>query len=125
MADKMKLTSECTEGCVVNCEIDGFTYTIDYPNPQDPDHELQGTVPGGVLMAALAGCKTIVIRQFLAARKIDAPVNTEITMSSDTSTGKFVFDFDVNIKIGAELSEKDQDLIERFVSDKCAIEHAI
>lgn len=121
----MQLKAVCSEGNVVRCEIDGHEYVLDYPNPETPDAAVQGTKPGGALMVALAGCKAMVIRMFLAARNIEAPIEVDVEMDGDTASGKFAADFKVKIHIGAAISEKDQRLIKDFVDSKCAVEQVI
>lgn len=110
---------------LVRCNVDGHEYVLDHAMPDDPDRELKGTIPGRALMVALAGCKAMVVRSFLLARKIDAPVDVEITMDGDKDSGKFISHSKVKIHIDADLSEKDRGLIEKFVDDQCAIEQVI
>ncbi len=123
MAKEVK--ARCEKDMVVRCEADGHEYVLDHSDPKNPDKSLEGTSPGGALMVALAGCKAMVVRMFLSARKIDAPIDIKISMDGDNASGKFAAHAKVEIHIDAELSEKDRRLIEEFVDSKCAVEQII
>lgn len=125
MADIMKVSARAEDGNLVNCEVDGFNYIIDYPNPKDPEQELQGTKPGGLLVAALAGCKALVVRQFLEARDIKAPIDVQIEMSGSMDTGRYAVDCKVKLTIEGDVPEKYRELIMKHVDDNCAVEHVL
>ncbi len=125
MADVMKVSARAEDGYQVNCEVDGFNYIIDYQDPKNPEKEVKGTKPGGLLVAALAGCKAIVVRQFLQARGIEAPIDVQIEMGGSADTGRYVVDCKVKLTIEGDVPEKYRELIIKHVDDNCAIEHVI
>lgn len=125
MAEIMKVEARAEDGYQVNCEVDGHTYVIDYMDPKNPDKELAGTKPGGLLVAALAGCKAIVVRQFLQARGIEAPIDVKIEMGGSADTGRYVVDAKVKLTVEGDVPERYRELIVKHVDDHCAIEHII
>lgn len=126
MGNILELTGRCSEGTLVDVELGGFKYQLDYPldiKGYDP----KGTVPGGYLVVALAGCKVMVARMYLMGRgKEDVSVNIKITADFDKDEQKkFCADFKTELSFEGDISEEDIRKIEHMLDDQCAVEHVL
>lgn len=109
--------------------MDGFKYKIDYPIDIAgyEDYNLEGTIPGGYLLAALAGCKGVLARLYLLARGMeDVSLDIKVTGDFGEDANKHcIVDLKTELIFDGDITEAEVKKIEKIIDQQCAIEHII
>lgn len=121
-----KLTGVSRDDYAIEVEVEGFKYIIDSPEDLE-GYEPQGALPGGYLMAALAGCKVMVARYYLIGRGMeDVKVHVEMSVEAEKDDNKKFFQhFKTELVFEGDISEKDIQKIEKMLDAECAIEQIL
>jgi putative redox protein len=91
--------------------------------PEEKGGTDQGPTPGELLAASLASCTAITIEMY-AGRKEWGLGTVEVAVDFTEATTDDPPNFDVTIKLGAELSEETREKI-RIIAGKCPVHRAL
>lgn len=109
------------ENYLVESEIEGFTYTMDYTE-RYPDRISQGTSPTGMLIVSLIGCHLMTAVSYLNMKKIDFEVlkgQVEADFIDDKEGWKL--EAKVILTTDAKLSEDKIKGLTRFIHRHCKV----
>lgn len=121
MGTKLKLTAELNEKYRVVTNIDGHEYVMD--EPVDLGGDNTGTVPGGMLGVALAGCKAMVARMYADKHKITLrKVEVEVDLDFEETGDDIQMVMDADVVIDGEMTEKQLEGMIKFVNEQCPVQ---
>jgi putative redox protein len=104
-------------------EIEIREHRLIVDEPQEKGGSDQGPTPAELLAASLASCTAITIEMY-AARKEWGLGTVEVTVEFTEATADDPPNFDVQITLGAELSEETQQKI-LTIAGKCPVHRAL
>lgn len=121
MGTKLNLTAEMNDKYRVVTRIGGHEYVMDEPVSLGGDDT--GTVPGGMLAVALAGCKAMVARVYADKHKLDLrKIEMDVEADFEENNGEYELVFTVDIAIDGDLDEQELARITRYINSACPVE---
>ncbi|KAA9301903.1 MULTISPECIES: OsmC family protein [Aerococcus] len=106
--------------------VDGHTYELDHDRPQS-SYQAQATTPAGALLVGLAGCKLMLAQSYLASRHIEGvtvSLDLEANLGRDDQRQRNL-QADIRLNIEGDLTDKQQENLQRYVDSQCAVEQII
>jgi len=121
----MKVTATLTDSYQVKALAGTHEYLID--QPEERGGKGTGASPGAVLAAAVAGCKAMVAKGYLDARKItydriDTTIEYEFKGPSTKSALEMTIYVDV---IGANVDDKQLQQLQKIVTIGCPVANVL
>ncbi len=110
------------DGFRVRVRTGGHEYVLD--EPVDQGGTGQGATPGEVLLAALAGCQTMVAHLYFRTQRITARsvvVGIEADGPVDMQTGEIQVEFNVTLTVDADVSDEQLTDLRAFVDRMCLV----
>lgn len=117
----MKINATLNEGYRVEMDVGGYDYILDQSKEKGGTE--QGTNPSALLMSSILGCKAMVAKGFLEARKVDFDtIESSIDFEVSGSNMRPTAEASVYVKvIGADMDDKLKQQIQQIVETGCPV----